>query len=79
MSAPKVILVDDDAEVLEAWRLTLELDGFEVAARRSGDAALALLNRDSAAVIVSDVRMPGRDGFGLLSAVTAIDRKSRSC
>lgn len=73
MSAPKVILVDDDAEVLEAWRLTLELDGFEVAARRSGDAALALLNRDSAAVIVSDVRMPGRDGFGLLSAVTAID------
>jgi len=73
MSAPKVILVDDDAEVLEAWRLTLELDGFEVAARRSGDAALALLNRDSAAVIVSDVRMPGRDGYGLLSAVTAID------
>lgn len=73
MSAPKVILVDDDAEVLEAWRLTLELDGFEVVAKRSGDAALALLNRDSAAVIVSDVRMPGRDGFGLLSAVTAID------
>ena len=73
MSAPKVILVDDDAEVLEAWRLTLELDGFEVVAKRSGDAALAHLNRDSAAVLVSDVRMPGRDGFGLLSAVTAID------
>ncbi|HEV7338830.1 MAG TPA: sigma-54 dependent transcriptional regulator [Bosea sp. (in: a-proteobacteria)] len=73
MSAPKVILVDDDAEVLEAWRLTLELDGFEVVAKRSGDAALALLNRDSAAVLVSDVRMPGRDGFGLLAAVTAID------
>ncbi len=73
MSAPKVILVDDDAEVLEAWRLTLELDGFEVVAKRSGDAALAQLNRDSAAVLVSDVRMPGRDGFGLLAAVTAID------
>ena len=73
MSAPKVILVDDDAEVLEAWRLTLELEGFAVTAKRSGDAALAELGRDSSVVLVSDVRMPGRDGFGLLAAVTAID------
>ena len=43
MSAPKVVLVDDDAEVLEAWRLTLELEGFAVLARRSADAALAEL------------------------------------
>ncbi|MCO5093180.1 sigma-54 dependent transcriptional regulator [Bosea sp. (in: a-proteobacteria)] len=73
MSAPQIILVDDDAEVLEAWRLTLELEGFTVLARRSGDAALTGLARESAVVLVSDVRMPGRDGFGLLSAVTAID------
>lgn len=73
MSAPKVVLVDDDAEVLEAWRLTLELEGFAVIARRSADAALAELGRDASVVLVSDVRMPGRDGFGLLAAVTAID------
>ncbi|QEL22490.1 response regulator [Bosea sp. F3-2] len=73
MSAPKIVLVDDDAEVLDAWRLTLELDGFEVITRRTADAALSQLTRDSSAVLVSDVRMPGRDGFGLLSAVTAID------
>jgi len=73
MSAPKIVLVDDDAEVLEAWRLTLELDGFEVIAKRTGDAALGHLTRDSSVVLVSDVRMPGRDGFGLLAAVTAID------
>jgi two-component system C4-dicarboxylate transport response regulator DctD len=73
MSAPEIVLVDDDAEVLEAWRMTLELEGFTVAARRSGDAALAGLSRESCVVLVSDVRMPGRDGFGLLAAVTAID------
>lgn len=73
MSAPRIVLVDDDAEVLEAWRLTLELDGFEVIAKRAGDAALGHLTRDSSVVLVSDVRMPGRDGFGLLAAVTAID------
>lgn len=73
MNAPKVVLVDDDAEVLEAWRLTLELAGFAVTAKRSADAALAELGRDAPVVLVSDVRMPGRDGFGLLAAVTAID------
>jgi two-component system C4-dicarboxylate transport response regulator DctD len=73
MSAPKVVLVDDDAEVLDAYRQTLELEGFDVSARRSADAALALLTRDSPAVVVSDMRMPGRDGFGLLAAVRAID------
>ncbi|TQI76858.1 two-component system C4-dicarboxylate transport response regulator DctD [Bosea sp. AK1] len=73
MSAPTIVLVDDDAEVLEAWRLTLELEGFAVTAKRSGDAALAELGRDASVVLVSDVRMPGRDGFGLLSAVTAVD------
>jgi len=73
MSAPKIVLVDDDAEVLDAWRLTLELDGFEVVTKRNADTALAQLTRNSAAVLVSDVRMPGRDGFGLLSAVAAID------
>ncbi|MBA4223752.1 MAG: Fis family transcriptional regulator [Methylobacterium sp.] len=73
MTAPRIVLVDDDAEVLEAWRLTLELDGFEVIAKRAGDAALGHLTRDSSVVLVSDVRMPGRDGFGLLAAVTAID------
>ncbi len=59
--------------MLEARRLTLELEGFAVMARRSGDAALAELGRDASGVLVSDVRMPGRDGFGLLAAVTAID------
>lgn len=73
MSAAKIVLVDDDAEVLDACRLTLELEGFEVAAKRSAEAALPLLSRDSPAVLVSDVRMPGRDGFGLLAAVKAID------
>jgi len=73
MNAPRIVLVDDDAEVLEACRLTLELEGFEVAAKRSADAALPLLTRDSPVVLVSDVRMPGRDGFGLLAAVRAID------
>ncbi len=74
MSAkPKVVLVDDDQEVRDAYRQTLELDGFDVAAVQSAKAGLDVLSPDLPAVVVSDVRMPGLDGFGLLDAVRAVD------
>jgi two-component system C4-dicarboxylate transport response regulator DctD len=74
MSAePKVVLVDDDQEVLDAYRQTLELEDFSVTAVGSAKAGLDILSPDLPAVVVSDVRMPGLDGFGLLDAVRAID------
>ncbi len=69
----KVVLVDDDQEVLDAYRQTLELDGFTVAAFGSAKAGLGTLSPDLPAVVVSDVRMPGLDGFGFLEAVRAVD------
>jgi two-component system C4-dicarboxylate transport response regulator DctD len=70
---PKVILVDDDPEVRDAYRQTLELDGFDVAAFDRAKAGLSVLAPESPAVVVSDIRMPGLDGFGLLEAVRTVD------
>jgi len=70
---PKIVLVDDDQEVLDAYRQTLQLDGFDVAAFSSAKAGLDILSPDLRAIVVSDVRMPGLDGFGFLDAVRAID------
>lgn len=74
-----IILVDDDANVLDACRELLEIEGFRVSAHGSVAAALAGLAADSEAVVVSDVRMPRQDGFDLVAAVQAIDRRFRSC
>ncbi|MFE0016025.1 sigma-54-dependent transcriptional regulator [Mesorhizobium sp. NPDC059054] len=68
-----VILVDDDASVLDGYREVLELEGLEVAAHGSVAAAIADLRADTGAVIVSDVRMPRHDGFDLIAAVRGID------
>lgn len=68
-----VVLVEDDAEVRDAYRLTLELDGIGVTAVGSAREALDLLGADRPVVVLSDVRMPGLDGFGLLEAVRSID------
>ena len=70
-----IILVDDDANVLDACRELLEIEGFRVSAHGSVAAALAGLAADSEAVVVSDVRMPRQDGFDLVAAVQAIDRE----
>ncbi|MDA7966773.1 sigma-54 dependent transcriptional regulator [Ruegeria sp.] len=63
----KVLLVDDDAAVREALAQTLELAEYEPVTAGSFVAAKDHIRRDFSGVVVSDIRMPGRDGFHLLS------------
>lgn len=72
--ATDIILVDDDANVLDACRELLEIEGFRVSAHGSVAAALTGLAADSEAIVVSDVRMPQQDGFDLIAAVRTIDK-----
>ena len=68
-----VLLVEDDASVREALAQTLELADLSVEAAGSFVAAKDRIRRDLDGVIVSDVRMPGRDGFHLLGHVRGVD------
>ena len=69
----KVVLVDDDDMVRLSCRQTLELAGLDVEAFASAPEALARLSRDFPGIVVSDVRMPGLDGFGLLERLRLMD------
>ena len=71
----QVIVVDDEAAIREAVQQWLELSGFSVQSCARADAALALIDRDFAGIIVSDVRMPGTDGLQLLDSVLERDRE----
>ena len=68
-----VLLVDDDKAVREALAQTLELAGFAPHAAGSFVAAKDHITRDFPGVILSDIRMPGRDGFHLLSYALSVD------
>lgn len=63
----KVLLVDDDAAVRDALAQTLELADLEPIPAGSFVAAKELITAEFDGVILSDLRMPGRDGFHLLS------------
>ena len=68
----RVLVVEDDADCLELFALILEHCGAKVAAASSVPEAMALLERAEPAVVVSDISMPGEDGYGLL-------RRLREC
>ncbi|KEJ90272.1 sigma-54-dependent transcriptional regulator [Sulfitobacter donghicola] len=69
----RVLLVDDDAAVREALSQTLELADIGCIAAGSFVVAADHITRDFEGVIISDIRMPGRDGFHLLAHTHAID------
>ncbi len=68
-----VTLVDDDDDFREALVERLQLEDLEVQAFASAEAALKVLTADYPGVIVSDLRMPGMDGRGLLARLQALD------
>ncbi|RDD98231.1 sigma-54-dependent Fis family transcriptional regulator [Paracoccus pantotrophus] len=70
---PLVRLVDDDPDLLEAQMQALHLAGFRAEAFTDAAAALGGLGPDWPGVVLSDVRMPGMDGFQLFERIRALD------
>lgn len=68
-----VLLVDDDREVREALGQTLELADLEPILAGSFIEAKDHITKTFAGVIVTDLRMPGRDGFHLLEHARGVD------
>jgi DNA-binding response OmpR family regulator len=61
VSPPRILLVDDDAEICTFLATLLELEGMEPVVATHGDDALAALPGTAAALV--DVAMPGVDGL----------------
>lgn len=71
--APLVRLVDDDADLLAAQMQALRIAGFRAEGFSSGVEALTGMTADYPGVVLSDVRMPGMDGFALFRHLRAMD------
>jgi CheY-like chemotaxis protein len=69
----RVLLAEDDADGRQALTLILELAGAEVTAVESVRAALSVVDGLRPDVLVSDVGMPGEDGYALIRHVRSRD------
>ena len=65
----QILLVEDDALLLDVIQNILEAEGFEIAPAVNGKQALAYFSGNKPDLIVSDIMMPEMDGFELLESV----------
>jgi len=61
----KVLLIDDDATLLEALRMAFESAGYDVLVAADGNEGLRAIDEHRPSLVVSDVNMPLLDGFSL--------------
>jgi len=64
----RVLVVEDELHLAEGLRFNLEADGYQVETVETGEAALERLRHEPAFdVMILDVMLPGKDGFGVMS------------
>src|SRR5205085_12015930 len=74
----RVLVVDDERDTCEAVKTILEQTGAEVRACVSAPAALAEVERWRPDVLMSDIGMPGEDGYSLIRKVRARPHDARA-
>src|ERR1039458_817450 len=62
----KILIVDDDREIVESMRIALDASGFEVVVARDGNQGLAMAEREDPDLVILDMMMPKRSGFLVL-------------
>ena len=69
LAAPtRVLIVDDDASVRDVISVLLQEEGYECRTASSAEAALDVAAAEAPPLVISDMKMPGRDGIWLLEA-----------
>lgn len=63
MAKGKILIVDDEEDILELIRFNLSKEGYDAVCAETGEKALKLVMRDSFDLIVLDLMLPGLDGF----------------
>ncbi len=69
----KILIVDDEPNILISLEYLMKREGYEVLLARDGDEALATIRRERPALVLLDVMMPGKTGFEVCDLVRADD------
>ncbi|MCX6375480.1 MAG: response regulator transcription factor, partial [Armatimonadetes bacterium] len=67
--ANRILITDDDADLVEGLRWYLEAEGFEVATASNGKAALDAFHAEKPDVVILDIMMPEMDGVQVCETI----------
>ncbi len=71
-SGKKVLIVDDDVEIVESIKYALEGAGHDVVVARDGNQGIALAERENPDLMILDMMMPKRSGFLVLEKIRRV-------
>jgi DNA-binding response OmpR family regulator len=74
---PKVLIVDDEPDVLLLLRVNLEAAGYQTVLAADGETALNRIDDSEPDVVLLDIMMPVMDGWGVLRALSERDGAPR--
>lgn len=69
----KILVVDDEPDIVETLKFRLEAQGYEANGVSSGEEAIQKVKEADFDVVIADLKMPGIDGLGVLKAIKKID------
>ena len=72
MPPPRILLVDDDPQVVESVQAALEALGYKVLVARDGNEGLMRAERDAPDLVVLDMMMPRRSGLAVLERLRSV-------
>jgi YesN/AraC family two-component response regulator len=68
----KILVIDDEMPTLDMLVLFLETCGFEPIAASNEKDGLTLFEKETPPIVLTDIKMPGRDGFSVLKKIKAL-------
>jgi DNA-binding response OmpR family regulator len=74
----RILLVDDDPEIVESMRTVLEAKGYTVMVARDGNSGLAMAEREMPDLLILDMMMPKKSGFLVLERLKGKDAKTKN-
>ena len=76
-SKKKILIVDDERDIIKALTIRLQSKGYEVFGAFGGAQGIFMANKEIPDLIILDIRMPDVDGFSVFETLKQSDRTSR--
>jgi DNA-binding response OmpR family regulator len=71
----QILIVEDEEALCLLYKEELSSEGYEVTTVRDAEQALEILGRERFDLIVTDIRMPGRDGVELITQIMGLRKE----
>lgn len=76
MDKKKILVIDDEPDMLRGCQKFLEAAGYTVVVTDSGEAGIALFETENPDLVIVDLKMPGMDGMAVLESIMARDQEA---